>query len=121
MNSKIWYLPAGCVALGILLLSTVLEIPIQLEGVSGIDKWEHAFAYAVLAGAFLEAFRRNGRLTLQLSIITLLLASVYGLLLEWTQYLFFDHRYFEWKDAIANVLGALIGFLLFHLLIRKNG
>ncbi|MEO9484769.1 MAG: VanZ family protein [Ekhidna sp.] len=119
MNSKkIWFIPAGMVALGIFLLSTFLSIPIQVEGVGYLDKLEHCFAYFVLIISFMIAFRKADILTPKRAINLLLIASGYGFGLEVVQYTFFSYRYFEWIDALANVLGVLIGFGVFKLFDR---
>ena len=105
-------------ALGIFLLSTFLAIPIQLEGVSYLDKVEHCFAYFVLVLSFLIAFKKAGKLSLKRSYWLLFFASMYGFLLELVQYIFFSLRYFEWLDAAANLLGVFIGFSIFKLFDR---
>ncbi|MEQ8904220.1 VanZ family protein [Ekhidna sp.] len=117
-NKFIWFVPAGMVALGILLLSTVLAIPIQIEGVSHIDKWEHCFAYLVLVVSFLIAFRKTEILSKKSSLVLVIVTSAYGFALELVQYLFFEFRVFEWVDALANMLGVLIGYGLFKLFVR---
>ncbi|WP_370086799.1 VanZ family protein [Ekhidna sp.] len=114
----IWFVPAVCVALGIFLLSTFLAFPVQIEEVSYFDKIEHCFAYLVLILSFLIAFKKTNRLTNGMSIKLLLISSLYGFGLEFTQYVFFPNRFFEWVDAIANVLGAVLGFLVFKLFDR---
>ncbi|MEP1032331.1 VanZ family protein [Ekhidna sp.] len=119
MNSKtIWFIPAAMVALGIFLLSTFLSLPIQVDGVGYLDKIEHCFAYFVLIVSFLLAFRKAELLTPKRSIYLLIGASVYGFGLEMVQFIFFDYRYFEWVDALANVFGVLVGFVLFKLIYR---
>ena len=115
-KETIWFMPAILVALGIFALSTFLALPIQVEGVSHLDKWEHTFAYLVLSFSFLLAFAKSGRLTNRIMWLVLLISGAYGLILELLQFQFFVYRYFEWADAIANVLGAVLGFLLFILL-----
>ncbi|MEM6738373.1 MAG: VanZ family protein, partial [Bacteroidota bacterium] len=72
----IWFIPAILVALGILALSTFLSIPIKVEGVHYIDKWEHAFAYLVLSFSFLLALKKSQRFTRQISIIVLFSAGI---------------------------------------------
>ena len=120
MNSQLkWFTPAILVAIGIFALSTFLTIPVQVEGVSHVDKWHHTFAYFVLSFSFLLAYKRTHRLTKQISILVLLSSAGYGLALELVQYLFFEYRYFEWVDALANVLGAIIGFVLFRIIFGK--
>ena len=120
MNSQLkWFTPAILIAIGIFALSTFLTIPVQVEGVSNVDKWQHTFAYFVLSFSFLLAYKRTHRLTKQISILVLLSSAGYGLALELVQYLFFEYRYFEWVDALANVLGAIIGFVLFRVIFGK--
>lgn len=114
----IWFIPAILVAMGILALSTFFAIPIQIEGVNHLDKWEHTFAYFVLSMSFLIAFKKSKRLTKVISLQVLVLAGAYGLILEYIQYQFFEYRVFEWVDAVANMLGAVLGYLLFLLLNR---
>ncbi len=115
----IWFTPAVLVAMGIFALSTFLALPIQVEGVSNLDKWQHTFAYFVLSFSFLFAYRKTGRLTNRIQGLVLLVSGAYGLLLEFVQYRFFAYRYFEWADALANLLGAVLGFLIF-LVIRSR-
>lgn len=111
----IWFLPAIGVALSILALSTVLSVPIQVEGVNHLDKWQHTFAYCVLSLSFLIAFKKTKLLNRKSLRFILIAASVYGVLLEYVQYTFFSNRYFEWMDAIANVVGVVTGWILFKL------
>ncbi|MEM0940782.1 MAG: VanZ family protein [Bacteroidota bacterium] len=116
----IWFIPAILAALGILALSTFLSIPIQVKGVHHIDKWEHTFAYLILSFSFLLALKKSRRFTKHLSLVVLFSACIYGFALEFIQYQFFTNRSFEWIDALANVLGAVLGFSIFHFLIQEN-
>lgn len=115
MKSIIWFIPSFLVFVGILLLSTVLSIPVQIEGVGYTDKISHVFAYSVLILSLLVAFHVNGLLKRRTWILLIFFCGLYGILLELTQYSLFPNRYFEWLDAISNVMGALIGSLLFLL------
>lgn len=117
-KSSIWFIPAICVALGILLLSTILAFPVQVEGASNIDKVQHTFAYFVLTFSFLLAFYKINLLSSFKVLIIVALASLYGFGLELAQYFFFEFRMFEWYDALANFIGVLIGFGLFKLFFR---
>ena len=114
MDGKlIWFGFAACVAIGIFLLSTFLAFPIQIEGASGIDKWEHAFAYFVLSFSFLLAFEKSSRLGIKTYLLIFCSCTAYGYLLELVQFHFFSYRYFEWLDALANAIGVILGFLIF--------
>ena len=114
----LWFIPAYSIALGIFLLSTFLSFPVQVTEVSYFDKIEHFFAYFVLVISFLVAFKKTGILTQKRSYTMLLAVSFYGFALELAQYSLFPNRYFEWIDAVANVLGVVVGFVLFKLLVR---
>lgn len=119
MNFKlIWFVPAIIVASGIFALSTFLSFPVQVEGIGYLDKIEHGFAYFVLVTSFMFAFRKAEILDIKRSYYLLIGASAYGFLLELVQYTFFPNRYFEWIDALANVLGVIIGFMVFKLIFR---
>jgi VanZ family protein len=117
-NSFIWFVPAICVAFGILLLSTVFAIPFQVEGVYGIDKIEHVLAYFVLVFSFLFAFSKTQKTSTKTILLVIALSSIYGLSLEWIQYFFFEYRVFEWKDALANFIGVISGFAIFKIIYR---
>lgn len=119
-KSLLWFVPAVIVALGIFVLSTFLALPIQIKGVEAIDKWEHTFAYLILSLSLLTAFRKTEKLNPHRSSFILLFCIVYGIVLELVQYYFFQHRYFEWADALANVVGATLGFFIFGFLNRKK-
>lgn len=111
----VWFVPALVVALGILALSTFLSVPIQIEGVTYIDKWQHLFAYSVLCLSFLYAFLKSGNLTKGNTVRILLFCSAYGLSLEFVQFFLFPNRFFEWIDALANTGGVFVGFWVFRL------
>lgn len=117
-NTTIWFVLAACVAIGIFLLSTVFAVPIQVEGVSGIDKIEHSFAYFVLTFSFLFAFAKAQKMNARIIIYVVLLSACYGLGLEFIQYYFFEFRAFEWKDALANLIGVLVGLGIFKIFFR---
>lgn len=114
----VWFIPPGLVIIGIFLLSTFLAFPVQVEEVSFFDKIEHCFAYAVLVITTLIAFKKVAILSNQRALWIACLSAFYGLLLEFVQYQFFPNRFFEWKDALANVLGVVIGFAVFKLFSR---
>jgi VanZ family protein len=119
MKPVYWFIPPILVFLGILILSTAVAIPFQVEGVGYLDKIEHTFAYLVLVATFIFAFHRNGILSKNSLIILMASCCMYGISLEIIQYTFFPNRYFEWLDALANVVGVLIGSLIINLL--NNG
>lgn len=84
------------------------------------DKLAHAFVYGVLVWLFLIIFRNRQTLTKNVIWLTIIGCSLYGLSLEVVQKTFFPHRYFELSDAIANAIGAIIGYLIFYYKNRKT-
>ncbi len=118
MSTYFWFIPAACVFLGIFLLSTVLSVPVRVEGVSFMDKIQHAFAYLVLVSSLLFGFYKSGFLSVRVWFIVFFATAFYGVMLELVQYSFFPNRYFEWLDALANVCGAVIGGLGFRLFMK---
>ena len=115
MNKIFWFTPAVCVFTGILLLSTVLSIPIQIEGVGYTDKISHSFAYFVLTLSFLLPLYKFNLIDTRNWFLLMIGCSLYGVLLEFVQYSLFPNRYFEWLDALSNVSGVLLASLLFKL------
>lgn len=87
------------------------------------DKLVHIFFYGLLSFLLLYGFARQydwrkSRYTLL--IITFLIGTVFGLILEVLQYYVFIGRSGNVYDFIANVLGTLIGMSIFWLLLRKK-
>ena len=110
-----WFAPAVAVTIGIFALSTFLVVPTQAKDANNLDKIEHAFAYMVLTLSFVIAFYRTGNLTIKVAFKVFLISGGYGILMELSQYYFFEHRHFDWDDAIANFVGTAIGFLVFGI------
>lgn len=99
-------------------LSTRGSIPLPGFRLLEVDKLAHAAAYALLAALVLLAiphrnFRRYG--------LVFGLAFGYGALMEWVQYRFFPHRFFEWDDMVANGIGALMACWVVALVDRRYG
>lgn len=117
IKRRVWFVPAGIVALGILLLSTVFASPIQVEGVGHLDKIEHAFAYLVLTISFQFAFYKIGQLSTRKRVVVMVLAAIYGVSLEIVQFTLFPNRFFDLFDALANLTGAFVGFIAFSLFL----
>jgi len=118
-RSYLWFTPAMAVSLGIFALSTFLAVPAQIEGFNHLDKLEHSFAYMVLTLSFLVGFFKTGNLSGRVGVIVFLTTGSYGILMELLQYYFFEFRQFEWYDALANVIGTALGFILFGLWQKK--
>ncbi len=107
-----------------LTIAVVCLIPIQSQGLELIphqDKLIHAFCYAVLAGLISwvlssKTFISNSQKRLFWAILS---ASIYGFFIECLQAVLNTGRHFDYFDIIANIIGSLIGSLLYNQ-IRKN-
>ena len=120
-RSYLWFTPAVAVTIGIFALSTFLVVPTQAKDTNHLDKVEHAFAYMVLTLSLVVAFYRTGNLTIKVAFEVFLIAGSYGILMEFLQYYLFESRHFDWYDAIANVVGTAIGFLVFGVWNKNKG
>ncbi len=113
-NNKISlvYVPLG---LYWIILFTLTSIPSDsLPSIGGIDKFEHFFAYTVLAALigltvhFQSLFQLSSR---EKILASFSIAFTYGVLDELHQ-IPIRGRYFDWWDLFANFLGVLSGLAL---------
>ena len=105
--------PAGLWA-GVILVLTSWPNPSLPVSVSSIDKFAHFGLYGVLGFLVSRAFREE-RLLPGLGRALLALAA-FGAADEWHQR-FIAGRSTSFWDWVADLLGALAGFLLSHLLL----
>ena len=81
-----------------------------------IDKIGHAVVYAILTLLILRGyFTKNAKQVLAVSILisAVIISSVYGVMMEVMQFSFFPGRFFEVLDIIANIIGSIIGLIVF--------
>jgi len=96
--------------------NTIPKVPVWQA-----DKIVHITIYAILSFFLLIAFRKqylikNTRLRISLFII--LFSISYGGLMEILQHYIFINRSGNWYDFLANGLGAILGVILFPILIK---
>ncbi len=113
------YLPAILCALVIFYLSVSSGVQIPDMGISP-DKIGHLAAYGMLAWLFFWGLKKDGKITRANMQKTVLGVSGYGIFLEFVQWAFFPHRYFELWDMVANITGACLSYLLFRTFIIKT-
>jgi VanZ family protein len=81
------------------------------------DKLAHAAAYALLAWLLLFDFKRQfpqwSPWTMRFRAFAL--ATLYGILMEFAQYMFHVGRMYEVDDMLANAAGAIIGVFLLRI------
>ena len=117
MKSKRWWWISLAYAAAILFVS-VIPVP---EGPKGIpvDKWVHVCEYLLLAWLLWQASYLSGFSFLKTAAVSILLPAVYGALIECIQY-FIPYRSADVMDALANSIGALIGYAAaFFIRIKK--
>jgi VanZ family protein len=103
MLHRVW------LALGWLWVATVFYLslmphPPQPISFSGVDKWEHALAYALLMLWFCQVYVGH-----KARVRLLLLLAAMGVGIEFLQGMG-GYRYFEYADMLANTTGVLIGW-----------
>ncbi|MDO6542046.1 hypothetical protein [Photobacterium sanguinicancri] len=90
-------------------------LDLKQYGILFLDKLLHLGAYGlyvILASQLGLSFHKFISLCIGL--------SAYGLFLEFCQGQFILNREASWLDAIANVMGVVIGFMLFYKSARRN-
>ncbi len=78
------------------------------------DKILHLVAYGIL-GAWL-GFILRVELNKKWCFLALMVAFLFGTLMEILQFSLFTGRYFEIGDIIANIIGSVIGVLLLRFI-----
>ena len=103
MLRKIWLTLGGLWVVAVFYLS-LMPIPPQPFVFDGVDKLQHALAYALLMLWFCQVYvARKPRISLLLSLVAM------GISIEILQGMS-GYRYFEYADMLANSTGVLIGW-----------
>jgi len=116
------YLPAFIWALVITYLSTQggISLPQSLWDLVAVDKFGHAFVYGMLV---MLLFYGNHKHDLELSVrnvsVVLIVCILFGILLEFIQLWFYPNRFFEYLDIIANIIGCILGYMVYKFIIIK--
>ncbi len=99
----------------IIAVLSLIRIGKQPISFTYLDKIEHAIAYFVLTFLWLLKFKKQSA-----KIIVLITVVLYGVLLEVLQFKLTDYRTFDYMDMLANAFGALLAFLVFKFLEKKQ-
>lgn len=99
--SRIWW-GAGWSILLLILYLSLMPSPPQMGEIS--DKWQHAFAYALMMSWFSQLVRRRWLAAIGLVVMGVGVEFVQG----WS-----GLRYYEELDMVANASGVFIGWLMF--------
>lgn len=88
-----------------------------------LDKIVHVSMYAMLSFLLLRGFFRqqsNHLPRYSILISSILFCAAMGATIEFLQPMLTMYRQFEWLDMAANATGALVGYFLFSLLLKKQ-
>jgi len=100
---RLWWSLGLTMVVAILYLS-LMPSPPKVEEIS--DKWQHAFAYALLMSWFVQLVQRRWLAAICLVVMGVGVEFVQG----WS-----GLRYYEEMDMVANSAGVLIGWLMYRL------
>ncbi len=123
MSQKWWlYLPLLFWTGLIVHLSTGpgIQVPFDWGDVFGTDKIGHLVFYGVHTGLLIWTFNNFQWTSAQSKwiISAFCISTLLGIAMEIIQYSFYPNRYFEILDIIANIIGSLIGAIIFKQLRR---
>lgn len=120
---KIWVIPL--IGLGLITIGSLLpgdQIPVnKWTSVTFLDKLIHFGAYAMIAfsagvaNRYYKILGSSSDWWILLSVI-----AAYSGIIEILQGAFFEDRYFEVLDLIANITGLLTGYLLSVRLLKNR-
>jgi VanZ family protein len=80
-----------------------------------IDKLAHVIVYAILSLFLGFSFKE---LSWKKVVLGAFIFTVsYGMAMELMQDRFFEERFFDWYDALANSLGAIVGIVIFRKIV----
>ena len=119
-----YFLPAILWSVVIFVLSTRsgIDLPESWMDFISWDKIGHAGVYCILTILLLIGFYQKGKkqnLSTTLSTLMVIISSIYGISMEIVQYSFFPGRFFAVMDIIANIIGSLIGLIIFKHFFTK--
>lgn len=121
MKRIIQYLPTILAAALITYLSLLREPHITLPQeylFPHIDKVVHFCMYLFLSVIMANDLHRDKQRLTIVCLLSVLISSFYGGLIEILQDCYFPPRTGEWLDWVADTAGAIAGFCI-YLLIRK--
>jgi VanZ family protein len=120
LKAKIYFSISLIYSFTIVVLSLANLKDVDLIKFNASDKTYHTICYALMA--FLWSFYCFERLKvfkLTQKIILLLSVIGFGIIIEYLQLFLTDYRSFDWWDALANSVGAIIGLLIFSLIQKR--
>ncbi|QXP65397.1 VanZ family protein [Polaribacter sp. R2A056_3_33] len=84
-------------------------------GINNVDKIYHLIAYFTLSVTWLFSFYRKPTL----KYVIVICCIFFGIIIEVLQQTLTTYRTGDYKDAIANTVGILLGFIIFNQILKK--
>jgi VanZ family protein len=84
----------------------------------GMDKFIHGAMYGTLAMLVLNEYLKKRSLKFWPIFLLIIITWAYSILMELLQYFFIEYRSGDFKDALANIIGILVGVFFLFLLRR---
>lgn len=101
----------------ILMMSLINGSSIPLNTFNFSDKILHSTAYMVLMWVWMMALKQRG---MSKSVFILLIGlTLFGIVVEGLQASLTESRTADWKDAVANFIGLIMGMTTFNGLYYK--
>lgn len=117
----------GISLLLVIIIGTAIPV-LSLINLSGMptlkmksaDKLYHVIAYASLSFVFALHYYNHvkRKISIESYFGILLLAIVFGIIIEVSQDMLTSHRTFDYFDILANAFGALLGLVIISILLR---
>lgn len=110
-----FFIIAICITITIAYLS-LMKIPEVKVSFGNSDKVYHLLAYFTLTICWLLSFYKKPAL----KYFIVLSCIIYGIIIEILQHTLTIYRTGDYKDALANTLGIVLGFILFNQIFKKK-
>ncbi|WP_231874467.1 VanZ family protein [Polaribacter atrinae] len=84
-------------------------------GINNVDKIYHFIAYFTLSITWLFSFYRKP----SLKYVIIICCILFGIIIEVSQQTLTTYRTGDYKDALANTVGIILGFIVFNQILKK--
>lgn len=102
----------------ILTMSLINSNSIQIQTFQISDKILHASAYMVMMWVWMMLLKKH---SMSKSLLILLIAlTIFGIVVEGLQASITESRTADWKDAVANFIGLILGMTTFNWLYYRS-
>lgn len=116
LKAKILLFIAILYSILILVLSLANLNKVEIVKLESSDKLYHLLCYALLSFLWVYFVKLKLKtLNSRIIFVTILLISIFGIIIEYLQLMLTDYRTFDWWDALANFTGVIFGILTFKL------